>query len=226
MLLLSELEADGAHANMQRGADYILERLAPSIKETLEREEIGLGCFWANYLRHMLHCQKFGDTRVKDVICILQGEIARKGLCQHNYDLPCAWAVIRALWALALIPQDQRSKETRTAIHKAIDFILDRKYSLVRADYPYKHKIHTLWQKLSFPLFYQTDILFTLRVLKEVDALGHPNAQEALDWLREKRGKNGRWRGSSPYRPKTWPFVQEPDGVDQWITLQAMTVLQ
>jgi hypothetical protein len=36
-------------------------------------------------------------------------------------------------------------------------------------------------------MFYQVDILFTLRVVMELGQLAHPGAQAALNWPREQR---------------------------------------
>ena len=226
MLLLSELGVDGMHPQMQKGAEYMLARMQPEIHKTRSEDEIGFGCFWANLLRYVLHCGKLDDPRVAEVVHIVQKDIERRGQCAYNWDLPCAWAVIRDLWALALIPENQRSGEIKETIEHGIHFVLDDAYDLSKGNYPYREKIHPLWTRLSFPLFYQTDILFTLRMLKELDALSHPKAQAALFWLRGKQGKNGRWKGSSPFKSKTWPFAIEEEGTSRWITLQALAVLQ
>ncbi len=97
-------------------------------------------------------------------------------------------------------------------------------HGLVAADYPVIEKVHPLWYSLNFPLFYHTDILFSLRVLKELDALDHTNAAAALDWLKEKQNKKGIWTGGSPFKSKTRPFLVEPDTHNHWITLLAATV--
>lgn len=66
----------------------------------------------------------------------------------------------------------------------------------------------------------------TLRTLAEFDALDHPGAQVALDRLAGQRGKNGRWRGSSPYRSRTWAALGDAEETQRWITLQAAHMLK
>jgi hypothetical protein len=125
---------------------------------------------------------------------------------------------------LAAIQKSERSQTVRSAIDRGIAFLVEEN-ELIKADYPYEDKVNDLWTKMSFPLFYHTDILFVLRVLKKLDALTHPGVQPALQWLREKQGKNGRWRGGSPFRKRTRPFLVEPDTPSNWVTLHAAIVL-
>ncbi|MCL4246898.1 MAG: hypothetical protein KJ065_01975 [Anaerolineae bacterium] len=66
----------------------------------------------------------------------------------------------------------------------------------------------------------------TLRTLAEFDALDHPGAQAALDRLAGQRGKNGRWRGSSPYRSRTWAALGDAEETQRWVTLQAAHILK
>lgn len=99
-------------------------------------------------------------------------------------------------------------------------------HSLVGADYPSPGRVHPLWFRLNFPLFYQADILFILRVLAELGALDHPGAGPALQWLRTRRKADGRWRGASPFRRRTWAALADQEETDRWVSLQAAMVLQ
>lgn len=225
MQLLTELGLSGDHPAMQKGALYMNQRLQKNLHEQIEHEESGLVCFWGNFLRYQLHCLPVENTIIQDTISLLVREIERDSVCKWNYELPCAWGVIRALWGLAAIPTEKRTSAVQHAIQHGLEFVLKR-YSLVDADYPYKEKIHKRWFSLNFPLFYNVDILFTLGVLKELDALDHPSARKALDWLESKQMKNGKWHGSSPFRGRTWAFTAGNDTADTWATLHALTVLQ
>jgi hypothetical protein len=178
-------------------------------------------------LRYVLHGGR-ADTRVERLI-----DYAVKSLqqgpcqCQYNSGYACAWGAVRALWGLAAIPPAQRTPAVNGAIEQGIAFLLDT-YRLVDANYPTPDngKIHPLWSKLSFPLFYQVDILFTLRVLAELDALDQPGAQPALQWLAQRRQANARWRGSNPYRTRTWRELGHSEESDRWVSLSAAGILQ
>ena len=91
---------------------------------------------------------------------------------------------------------------------------------------PESCRTNPLWFKLNFPLFYQADLLFTLRVLGELNCLDHPGAQAALDWLEAHRSTNGRWPGVSPYGGRTWREMGGAGETRRWVTLQARRVLQ
>jgi len=224
MKLLTEMGLSGSHPAMQQGAFYMRERLRPTIIKTLEQNEMGLACFWGTFLRYQLHCGQLTDTTIQMVIDQLVLEIQNDCTCPYNYGLPCAWGVIRAMWGLASIPSEKRSLQVQQAIRHGLEFILER-YSLTKADYPYQDRIHKAWFSLNFPLFYHTDILFTLRIMQELDTLDHPAARQALDWLAGKQLKSGWWRGASPTRSRSWAFTSGQDTVDTWVTLHAMTLL-
>ena len=224
MVLLTELRLEPENAGLQKGAEFMLAEMEKDQPYYLSRQEKGFGCFWGNWLRYQLYCGKGKDSRVKEVVDFTCGDLERGGQCRYNSDLPCAWAVVRGLYGLALIPESSRTEKVCHAIKAGIRFLLDD-HDLLAADYPADNKPHPLWTGLSFPLFYQADILFVLRVLKELNALDHPNAQKALVWLLEKQTRSGIWRGGSPFIDRTRPFMVEPDGVERWITLHALEVL-
>ncbi|MDO9546848.1 MAG: hypothetical protein Q7J07_08905 [Pelolinea sp.] len=224
MLLLTELAVPPETPALQRGADFMRETLVKDKRLDYHQEKSpGFYCLWGNWLRYQLYCGRFEDAAVQKVIEMVCRDIHRSGACRYNGDLPCSWAVIRELNGLALIPKNQRSPEVEGAIRRGIEFVVEE-HDLVAADYPVIEKIHPLWFSLSFPLFYHTDILFTLRVLKELDALDHPNAVSALKWLKDKQTKKGIWTGGSPFKSRTRPFLAEPDTPNHWITLLAATV--
>jgi hypothetical protein len=224
MLLLTELMLDPSHPKFQQGANYMLERVFRGAHNDSWLFKNGVGCFWGNWLCYQLTAGNISDERVQEIIQRTCEDIYRDGKCKYNNGLPCAWGIVRDLFGLALIPKGKRSRAVQDAIESGIHFLL-KKYELLRADYPHEEKIHPIWSKLSFPLFYQADVLFVLRLMKELGALNNPGAQEPLQWLREKTSKNGRWRGGSPYRSRTWPFLDLEDTVNHWLTLHALQVL-
>jgi len=221
MMLLAELAAE-ADERLRWGGEFML---AATEKE-LRPGSYGLACFWGNLLRYASHCGFQDDPRLAAVI----GRLAREGTetgwrCRYNDELPCAWGAARALWGLAALPAGQRSAGVTAAIQDGLAFLLERGH-LVEADYPTPGKIHAMWPRLNFPLFYQADILFVLRVLAELGALDHPGANSALAWLAARRRADGTWRGSSPYRGRTWAALADQEETDRWVSLQAAMILK
>ena len=225
MLLLSELALDPAHPAMQAGADHMLRMLEADIAAYRPGGRLLWVCLLGNWLRYQLYCGRLADERVQTVIRYICEDVARGCVCHWNHDLPCAWGVARSLYGLALIPPRERSPEVSGALESGIDFLINQ-HRLEKADFPDKTRKHALWAKTSFPLFYQADILFTLRVLKELGAHTLPNAQPARQWLLERQTTRGTWRGSSPFAKRTRPIDRdEKDAASRWVTLHALDVL-
>ena len=226
MLLLTELAADGSTERMRNGVNFMLENTRKELAEKMEKQQGGWTCFYGNILRYALYCGSERDARTERII----NDLVFDGLegdwcCPYNDNRPCAWGAARALWGLAAIPEEARSVNVKETIQSGLQFILE-KYSLVSADYPVPHggKVHPIWSRLNFPLFYQTDILFVLRVVAKLDAIEHPGAQPALAWLESRRGKNGRWRGASPYKQRTWRVLGSRLEINRWVSLQVAII--
>jgi len=227
LLLLTELNVDGSDPRFRQGVQYMLDATADDLGKRLDTNSFGLSCFWGNLLRYALHAGMADDPRVEKII-----HFATLGLqngpccCEHNWGYECAWGVVRTLWGLAAIPKAQRSGKTENAISQGVKFLLDS-FRLIEANYPSQENggINPIWFKLNFPLFYQVDLLFTLCVLDELDMLNHLGAQAALDWLEQRRGRNGSWLGSSPFRQRTWKELGDREETNRWVSLHATRIL-
>jgi hypothetical protein len=228
MMLLAELQADPSEPRLRQGADFMLADTQTRLEARRAENGHGWECFWGNLLRYVLQADMVDDPRLEAVVAALAEDAVEAGWrCEYNDEFPCAWGAARALWGLAALPPERHTPQVETAIHNGLNFLLDE-YDLLAADYPAPEggKTSTLWSRLNFPLFYQADVIFVLRVLAELDELDHPGAQAALDWLEKRRGKNGRWRGASPYRRRTWEWMGEVDETNRWVSLQAAMVLK
>ncbi len=228
MLLLAELRADGRDPRYRRGVRFMLETTAEELGRQLQENNFGWSCFWGNLLRYSLRAERADEPNVEKLIRLLSGSILHDHCqCEHNCGKPCAWGVVRSLYGFAAIPKSQRSREVRSAIADGIAFLTEDG-RLLRAGYPTpgNRPPNSLWFKLNFPLFYQADLLFTLRVLGELDALRRPGVRPALDWLEGLRGSRGRWRGRSPYGNRTWKQLGGRDETNRWVSLQAAGILR
>ena len=79
--------------------------------------------------------------------------------------------------------------------------------------------IHPEWLRLHHPPFWHYDILHALLVLGRMGKSRDPRAQDALDVLRSRRLKDGRWRAGGSWRRGSGR------GPNEMITLNAMRVL-
>ena len=203
----------------------MLTATAAEVKDDLGAGKTDLTCLWGNILHYVVQFGYGDDPRAALIADYLKHAIA-EGYCRcsHNEGFACAWGVVRAVWGLAAF---RDRSDIQAALEQALPFLL-ADHHLERADYPTPSdgKIHPLWFSLNFPLFYQVDILFTLRVLAELDALSYPGAQAALDWLAGQQDKQGRWRGRSPYRSRSWDKSAASVETSRWVSLQAADILQ
>ena len=226
MLLLTELAMDGSTERMRKGVNFMLEDTRQELWGKIEKQQGGWTCFYGNILRYALNSGFENDERVNVIIEDLGIDGIRfDWRCPYNDDRPCAWGAARALWGLAAIPEEARSEVVKETIQSGLQLLLE-KHNLVDADYPVPKggRVQTIWSRLNFPLFYQADILFVLRVVAELGEIGHSGVQPALVWLESRRGKNGRWRGANPYKQRTWMVFGGGIETSRWVSLQAAII--
>jgi hypothetical protein len=226
MALMVELAADPGDPHLQRGADFMLAATATEAVTSHAAHRQDLACFWGNVLRYMVYCGRAEDPRVAAIVeTLVLASQSRGWGCHHNGELACAWGAARALWGLAALPAPLRTSKVEAAMQSGLAFVLDGA-ALIKGDYPTDGQIHKHWSRMNFPLFYQADILFTLRVVADLGLLDHLGVQPALSWLADRRQSNGRWRGASPYRSRTWAALGDSTETNRWVSLQAATVLK
>lgn len=223
--MLTELGADGRNPRIVKGATFMLSAIHDELKTTLERGGHGLSCFWGNLLRYAVHCGQVDHPQIQDILQYLANDAQNGWCCSYNGGLPCAWGAARALWGLASVLAFRTSSIVDAAIKNGTYFLLEND-RLIKAYYPIAGQIHLLWFRLNFPLFYQADILFVLRVMAELRALDHPGAGPALEWLVSLRNKRGYWRGSNPFARRTWSVMSDPEETSRWVSLFSGMILQ
>jgi hypothetical protein len=232
LILLPELAADPDDPALRQGVEFMLTETAKNgmLEDRFNRPtpspaEFGFTCLWGNILRYAVYFGYADDPRVSPMVEYMVRNLTTGGChCHINNFLPCAWGAARVLWGLAAL--SNRSQTVESAILTTVDFLLESGYELAVGAYPTRGTVHTLWSKLNFPLFYQTDVLFVLRVLGEVGALGRPSAQPVLQWLEAQRLPDGHWRGNNPFSSRTWRIGTGTQDVNRWVSLHAAIVLQ
>lgn len=229
MLLLAELMAGESDMGMGmlRGAQFMLADTCEEVERNHSHKEWGIECLWGNILRYVVECGFQDDPRTRTLIDHLVSSALEGGWrCSHNNHRPCAWGAARTLWGLAAIRNQERIPGIDQAIASGAHFLLEE-HNLLAANYPTPaDKISSLWFDLNFPLFYQADILFVLRMLGELKMLNHPGTRSAIEWLAGKRAANGHFSGSSPFRQRTFAVIGNPEETRRWVTLQATYVLK
>ncbi len=217
---LVEFGVEGSDPRVRRGARHMLERYEQGLASWLSQDH-GLSCFYGTVLRYLCHAGFGSDARVEPIAARLcRDSKVFEGACFINGELPCAWGYARLLWGLAALPAQSRTREVERTLRRGADWLLAHR--LERGAFPTNTKPSHLWRTLNFPLFYQADVLFILRVLAEIGALDDPRAQPALAWLLARQDERGRWHGKAPYVDRM------PAKIDtsKWVTLQTAWVLK
>jgi hypothetical protein len=84
-----------------------------------------------------------------------------------------------------------------------------------------------VWTRFAFPAWWHYDVLRGLEYLRSAGVTPDPRVAEAIEWVRSKRDRDGRWRLDVLY-PGVMP-VEIDEGVGQpsrWNTLRALRVLR
>jgi hypothetical protein len=252
LMFLDQLGADGNDPRIRAACGYILTHTqAPNGGFGFSPANSAVvHCLNGNLLRAMLDFGLGDDERVQHAIewqarsitgdkfddYFKSSTTGSHFACAMNYGEPCAWGAIKALRALARIPEDKRTPPVKKAIRAGVEFLFS--HDLLQADYPTGGKsISSNWWKLGFPSGYVADVLQNIEVLIE---LGHSRMAKlprrrlkpALDWLISRQDKNGHWKNEFSYSGKLWAnFESSPDGTrhgsgSKWVTLRACRVMK
>jgi hypothetical protein len=240
VLFLAQLGADGRDDRIRRAVEYVFEHgQAESGAFAMNgTPSTAIYCLWGNLARALLDLDFWGDERLAYAVEQLARSITgdgyewyRKGgvqapgfYCSANYNLPCGWGAVRALWALNGVPAEDRKPVVEAAITAAVDFLLS--YDVARADYPYKERVNSSWFKFGYPLGYVTDVLLNLEALVEAGCGGDPRLDEAVELVLSKQDAQGRWPMEYSYNGKMWIDVEEKGKPSKWVTLRAVRMLK
>jgi hypothetical protein len=223
-LLLVEYGADPSDPRVRRGARWILDALEDPKASGLDwifGRDHGVSCFTGSVVRYVAAAGYGTDPRLEPLVQRLVRESKKyDAACYINGDQPCAWGYARLVWGLAALPEPARTREVQRTLRRGAEFLLS--FKVERGRYPTDTAPSYLWRQLSFPLFYQADVLFVLRALDAAGAIDDDRAQPAIGWLLARQDSRGRWGGRAPYAARM------PSKVDasKWITLQACTILK
>jgi hypothetical protein len=222
-LLLVEYGVDSSDTRVRRGARRILEEItagSSGMGWVLDRDH-GASCFTGNVVRYLALAGYGTDSRIEPLVQRLIRDAKKfDAACWINGEKPCAWGYARLVWGLAAIPEAARTREIERTIRRGVEFLLS--YRVERGRYPTDTEPSYLWRQLSFPLFYQADVLFVLRAIDAAGEIDDPRAQPAIAWLLARQDPRGRWAGRAPYAARMSSRVD----ASKWVTLQVCTLLK
>lgn len=246
LIILAELGADPADVRIRKACEFVLANaqdresygfaINRSGKEGGGRHGEVVPCLTGNMVFSLIRLGFLDDERVQkgiEWICRYQRsddgvDGVRAGWPYDRYEIcfgrhTCHMGVVKALKALAAVPEDRRSGPIAAKIGELAEFLL------IHHIYKKSHDLDRIskpgWLKPGFPLMYQTDILEILGILTD---LGYrdPRMDEAVDIIRAKRNSEKRWVLENTFNGKWLEDIETRGRNSKWITLRAAGVLR
>ncbi len=246
LIILAELGADGMDERVKNACEFILENSQDhesggfsvwhSARTGGGRHSGVIPCLTGNMVWSLIQFGFLDDPRVERAINWIttyqrfdDGNVhAPKGWpydkltsCFSKHS--CHMGVVKALKALAAIPDNKRSDDVKSTIEAGAEYwlihhIYKRSHDLSRVSKP-------SWLKFSFPLMYQTDALEILDILT---TLGYRDErmQEAIDLVISKQDDYGRWSLERTFNGRFQTNIEQKAKPSKWLTLNALKVLK
>lgn len=247
---LAQFGADGSHPQLKKACDYILDHARSEFGGfSMTGTKSGMiQCLQGNLGAALLDLKQGDDERLRDALVWLANSITGNAIasaedrnaspryyrsgnsgpgfrCSANDHLPCAWGAVKAMAALARIPEGERTEEIQTAIDQGVEFLFSG--NPATANYPmgYASKPNRSWFKFGYPIGYVTDVLQIVEVLTSIGFGNDTRLHPALELVIGKSDLQGRWNLEYTYNGKTWVDVEELKKPSKWVTLRVMRVL-
>lgn len=146
--------------------------------------------------------------------------------CAANMGEPCAWGAVKAMQAMGLVPESERTPAVRKAIAQGASFLLST--DPATADYPHPGAPNPSrsWFQFGYPMGYVTDVLQVLEALAILGYGRDPRLANALELVLSKQDKQGRWKMEYTYNGKMWADIEEKGRPSKWVTLRALRALR
>lgn len=246
LLILAELGANPRDERVKKACEFILEHSQDrqsggfsawaSAKKGVGRESGVIPCLTGNMVWSLIRFGYLKDPRLQkgiDWITEYQRfddgvEEAPQGWPYERWEVcwgkhTCHMGVVKALKALAEIPDKERSGNVKATIERGVLYIL--RHHIYKRSHDLSKVSKPSWLKLSFPLMYQTDVLEILGILSR---LGYKDKrmEEAMDLVISKQDDEGRWRLERTFNGRFQVDIEKKGEPSKWITLNALRVIK
>jgi hypothetical protein len=246
LMILAELGADGRDDRIRKACEFILTNSQDpesSGFSVWSSDKIGGGrhsgvipCLTGNMVWSLIRFGYLEDPRVRlgiNWIITCQRfddgiETAPKGWPYDKYVMcwgkhTCHMGAVKALKALAEVPNDKRSKEVEAAIENGVEYML--RHHIYKRSHDLSRVSKPSWLRFGFPLMYQTDALEILGILTK---LGYKDErmQETVDLVLSKQTNQGRWNLESTFNGRFQVDIERKDELSKWVTLNALRALK
>jgi hypothetical protein len=246
LIILAQLGADGRDKRIRRACEFVLETSQDPVSGGFAHRrsaKTGAGlpsevipCLSGNLVWSLIRLGMGDDPRVKqglDWIARYQRfddgiPKAPKGWPYDRYVMcwgthTCHMGAVKALKALAAIPEKGRTSEVKKMIENGAEHVL--KHHVHKKSHDLSSVSKPGWLRLGFPLMYQTDILEILDILT---GLGYrdPRMREAMDVLLSSQDDQGRWKLQQTFNGRFQTNIERKGFPSKWLTVRALSVLK
>ncbi len=247
LMILAELGADGNNDNIQKACEFILTSsqdlesggfaYSSSTRTGGGRHSEVVPCLTGNMVWSLIRLGYLGDPRLQQGIKWITtyqrfddriNEIPKgwpydrlKTGCFGKHT--CHMGAVKALKAVAEIPEKKRSAAVKQTIEKGAEYLL--LHHVFKSSHNLNRVPKPGWLKFGFPLMYQTDALEILGILTQ---LGYDDTrmQEAIDIMISKQNNEGKWILENTYNGRYQTNIEQKGKPSKWITLHALKVLK
>ena len=246
LMILAELRANGEDERIKNTCEFVLRNsqdlesggfsMHRNVTTGGGRHSEVIPCLTGNMLWSLIRFGYLRDPRVQRGIGWITSyqrfddAIADppQGWPYDRYEIcwgkhTCHMGAVKALKALAEVPDDSKSAQVKHTIEEGVDYLLrhhvhKRSHDLTQLSKPG-------WRRFGFPLMYHTDILEILGILTQ---LGYKDERmrEAVDIVVSKQDASGRWKLASTFNGRFQVDIEEKGEPSKWITLNALRVLK
>ncbi len=247
LMILAELGADESNEKIRKACEFILENSqdkesygfahSASVKKGGGRHSEVIPCLTGNMVFSLIRLGYLDDPRVQQGIkWITSYQRFDDGIKESPKGWPydrlkaaclgkhtCHMGAVKALKALAEIPEPKRSADVKKTIKEGAEYLL------LHHIYKQSHDLNKIskpgWLKFGFPLMYQTDALEILGILTQLE-YNDERMQEAIDVVLSKQNEQGRWVLENTFNGRFQVNIEQKGKPSKWITLQALRSLK
>jgi len=172
-------------------------------------------CTTGEHLPFLVYFGLGDDPRVRAAFAFLIEDMSTDNAldCGRYQHQDCLWGAIAALNGLAVLPADMRAAQSKRAVKRFADALLDTRY-----DFEGEHK---RWLTFGVPRAW--DLLSALKTLAVHGYARDSRFVPLLKLILQRQDGQGRWLCGSVSR--TWP-IEKRNQPSKWITLDALRVLK
>jgi hypothetical protein len=243
IILLAALGADGIDTRVRAAAEFILNNsqdpesggFAYRGGPSGGRHDCVIACLTGNMLWSLIRFGLLNDQRVQRAIDWI---VRYQRYDDKETRPPAVWpyeardrcwgrhtchnGVVKTLRALAELPPRLRSAEVRAKIEQAAEHML--KHHIYKCSHDLRRVSISYWTKFGAPAMWSCDALEILEILTRL-RVRDPRMQAAIDLVRRKQGKDGRWLQEGWFINRLRVQLETVGKPSKWVTLRALTTL-